>query len=108
MNLGGRSVKCRYDQPNRRAIYDSRVLSTRLLNQVIAGLKAPPRVWLNSSTETIYRHALDRPMDEGSGELGGNGPGAPATWNFSISVARGGEYAFFATPPPRTRAVASR
>jgi uncharacterized protein len=108
INLAGRSVNCRYNQQNRRAIYDSRVLSTRLLNQVIAELKAPPRVWLNSSTATIYRHAMDRPMDEGSGELGGNEPGAPATWNFSIEVARGWEDAFFATATPRTRKVALR
>ena len=25
---------------------------------------APPAVWLNSSTATIYKHSLDKPMDE--------------------------------------------
>ena len=108
INLAGRSVNCRYNEANRRAILDSRVDSTRLLNQVIAGLEHPPRVWLNSSTATIYRHALDRPMDEATGELGGNEPGAPDTWNFSISVAKAWEEAFFATPTPRTRKVALR
>ena len=57
---------------NRAAIYDSRIGSTRLLDRVIAGLANPPRVWLNASTATIYRHALDRPMDEATGEMGGN------------------------------------
>jgi uncharacterized protein (TIGR01777 family) len=108
INLAGRSVNCRYGVANRRAIYDSRVLSTLLLNEVIASLRHPPRVWLNASTATIYRHALDRPMDEATGELGGNEPGAPDTWNFSISVAKGWEEAFFSAPTPLTRKVAIR
>ena len=108
INLSGRSVNCRYHRANRREIYDSRILSTRLLNQVIASSKHPPRIWLNASTATIYRHALDRPMDEATGELGGNEPGAPDTWNFSIDVAKGWEEAFFAIVTPATRKVAMR
>ena len=108
INLAGRSVNCRYTAANRRSIYDSRIRSTRLLNEVIASLTHPPRVWVNASTATIYRHSLDCPMDEATGELGGNEPGAPDTWNFSIQVAKGWEEAFFATPAPRTRKVAIR
>jgi uncharacterized protein (TIGR01777 family) len=108
INLAGRSVNCRYHQANRDTIYRSRIDSTRLLNQVIANLADPPKVWLNASTATIYRHALDRPMDELTGELGGNEPGAPRKWNFSIDVATAWEAAFFATPTPRTRKVALR
>jgi hypothetical protein len=108
VNLAGRSVNCRYHAANRRDIFNSRVLSTQLLNNVIAGLNHPPAVWLNASTATIYRHSLDRPMDEATGELGGNEPGAPDTWNFSIAVAKAWEDAFFSTPTPRTRKVALR
>jgi uncharacterized protein (TIGR01777 family) len=108
INLAGRSVNCRYHATNRRIIFDSRVQSTNLLNQVIASLNHPPPVWLNASTATIYRHSLDRPMDEATGELGGNEPGAPDTWNFSIQVAKAWEEAFFSTPTPRTRKVALR
>lgn len=108
INLAGRSVNCRYSDANRRTIYDSRVSTTQRLNQVIAALKNPPRLWLNASTATIYRHALDRPMDEIGGELGGDEPGAPASWNFSIKVARDWEAAFFSTPTPRTRKIAIR
>ena len=64
INLAGRSVNCRYHPANRQAIYDSRIQTTRLLNRVIANLADPPKVWLNASTATIYRHALDRPMDD--------------------------------------------
>lgn len=108
INLAGRSVNCRYTAANRASIYHSRIHTTRLLNQVIAGLANPPRVWLNASTATIYRHALDRPMDELTGQLGGNEPGAPDTWNFSIRVATDWERAFFETETPRTRKVAMR
>ncbi len=108
INLTGRSVNCRYNTANRKEIYESRIDSTRLLNRVIAGLAIPPRVWLNASTATIYRHALDRPMDEATGEYGGNELGAPDTWNFSITVAKGWEEAFFETATPSTRKVALR
>jgi uncharacterized protein (TIGR01777 family) len=108
INLAGRSVNCRYTEANRRSIYDSRIVTTRLLSEVIAGLDKPPRIWLNASTATIYRHALDRAMDEATGELGGDEPGAPDTWNFSIRVAKDWEAAFFSTVTPRIRKVAIR
>lgn len=113
INLTGRSVNCRYTAANRAAIYESRIRSTELLGEVIGGLADPPRVWLNASTATIYRHALDRPMDEATGELGGDEwltsrRRVPESWNFSIQVARDWEAAFFAAPTPGTRKVALR
>ena len=108
INLTGRSVNCRYTAENRESIYNSRILSTQLLGQVIAELANPPRVWLNASTATIYRHALDRPMDEATGQLGGREPNVPDTWNFSIRVAKDWEAAFFEAPTPLTRKVAMR
>ena len=98
INLAGRSVNCRYTAANRRAICQSRIRTTLLLNEVIASLQCPPRLWINASTATIYRHSLDRPMDEVKGELGGNEPGAPDTWNFSIQVARVGNRLFSPLP----------
>jgi hypothetical protein len=53
INLAGRSVNCRYNAVNRRAIYDSRVKTTRLLHEVIRSLWHPPRLWINASTATI-------------------------------------------------------
>jgi uncharacterized protein (TIGR01777 family) len=63
---------------------------------------------MNASTATIYRHALDRPMDEQTGEIGGNEPNAPAKWRFSIDVATSWEGAFFAAMTPKTRKIALR
>jgi uncharacterized protein len=113
INLAGQSVNCRYTRTNRDAIYDSRIRTTRLLGRVIASLSDPPKVWLNASTATIYRHALDRLMDEFSGEIGGHEAisarrRAPDTWNFSIRVATDWEDAFFSAFAPDTRKVAMR
>ena len=53
-------------------------------------------------------------MDEATGELGGNEliaantAARPAPRDFSISVAKGWESAFFETPTPRTRKLALR
>lgn len=108
INLAGRSVNCRYNAANRREITDSRVKTTRLVGRAIAQSSRPPRLWMNASTATIYRHALDRPMDEATGELGGNEPNAPDTWRFSIDVAKSWEEAFFSSAVPATRKIALR
>jgi uncharacterized protein (TIGR01777 family) len=108
INLAGRSVNCRYTASNRREIIDSRVIPTRLLGRAIAQAERPPRLWMNAATATIYRHSLDRPMDERTGELGGKEPGAPDTWRFSIEVAKAWEEAFFSFSTPVTRKIALR
>jgi uncharacterized protein (TIGR01777 family) len=108
INLAGRSVNCRYNERNRREILESRVGTTKLVGSAIAVAARPPDVWMNAATATIYRHALDRPMDEATGEFGGNELGATDTWNFSIDVAKAWEKAFFNTPAPGTRKLALR
>jgi uncharacterized protein len=108
LNLAGRNVNCRYSDANRREIKESRTRTTRLLGEAISQLPHPPRIWLNASTATIYRHALDRPMDEATGEIGGNEPDTPSTWKFSIDVATSWEKEFFAANTPATRKIALR
>jgi uncharacterized protein (TIGR01777 family) len=100
VNLAGLSVNCRYNAANRQRIYDSRLKPTALLGEAIARCAHPPRVWLNSSTATIYRHAEDRPQDEATGEIGSG---------FSVDVAQQWERTFFDAPVPSTvRRVAMR
>ncbi len=108
INLAGRSVNCRYNAENRREIMESRTVTTKLVGQAIAQASRPPHLWMNAATATIYRHALDRPMDEATGELGGNEPDAPDGWRFSIDVAKSWEDAFFSSPAPSTRKIALR
>lgn len=108
INLAGRNVNCRYTSANQREIKESRVQSTLLLGQAIGQLAHPPRLWMNASTATIYRHALDRAMDEDTGEIGGNEKNCPSSWRFSIDVATSWEKAFFSAVAPHTRKIALR
>jgi len=108
VNLAGRSVNCRYTPANRRAILESRVQSTTVVGQAIARAARPPRLWLQASTATIYAHRYDAANDEATGRLGGDEPGAPDAWRFSIQVARAWEAALFAAAVPDTRRVALR
>jgi hypothetical protein len=105
VNLAGRSVNCRYHARNRRLILDSRVESTRVLGDAIGACGRPPRVWLNASTATIYKHSFARPMDEATGEIGATPEAKDA---FSIEVACAWERALEEARTPGTRKVALR
>jgi uncharacterized protein len=104
VNLAGRSVDCRYTEANRRVIIASRVDSTRVLGEAMARCAKPPRVWLNSSSATIYRHTFDRAMDE-NGETGAT---PEAKDEFSIEVIRQWERALDEARTLATRKVALR
>ena len=113
INLSGRSVNCRSTPRNRRELHDSRIGPTRLLHQAFACLVNPPRLWMNASTATIYRHSLSKPMDEATGEIGGNeliSPRrrAPEKWNWTVQLVKDWESAFLAIATPRTRKIALR
>jgi uncharacterized protein (TIGR01777 family) len=108
INLAGRSVNCRYNAENRRLIKESRIKSTRILGEAIARASRPPRVWLQSSTATIYAHRYDTPNDEVTGIIGGSELNAPDTWNFSIDVAKSWEQAANESATPNTRKVLLR
>ena len=99
VNLAGRSVGCRYTDANRQVIWDSRVDTTRTLNAAVGAASAPPRLWINSSTATIYRHAMDRPQTEDDGDIGEG---------FSVDIAKAWEKEFFSGSLPATRRVALR
>jgi uncharacterized protein len=108
INLAGRSVNCRYTDTNRREIIESRTSSTKVVGEGIQRATHPPKVWMNTSTATIYRHSFDRAMDEATGEIGGKERGVPSSWNFSIDVARSWENALFSVTTPATRKIALR
>ncbi|HEY0712433.1 MAG TPA: TIGR01777 family oxidoreductase [Polyangia bacterium] len=108
INLAGRSVNCRYTAENRDLIVRSRVDSTRAVGNAIASAKRPPRVWLQASTATIYAHRYDHANDEGTGIIGGDEPGVPETWRFSIDVAKAWERTLAEAAVPYTRKIAMR
>ncbi|MDR6966285.1 uncharacterized protein (TIGR01777 family) [Flavobacterium arsenatis] len=99
INLAGKSVDCRYTEANKKEILDSRIESTRILNLAVLNCQNPPKHWMNSSTSTIYRHSLDKQMDEVDGEIGDD---------FSMNIAKSWEKTFFETETPYTKKTALR
>ena len=99
INLAGKSVNCRYNQKNKYEILRSRTATTKILGEAILNCENPPALWINSSTATIYRHAMDKPMIETDGEIG---------TGFSVDVATNWEKSFFDFQLPNTRQIALR
>ena len=99
INLTGKSVDCRYTETNKKEILNSRVDSTKIIGEAMQKCKTPPKLWINSSTATIYRYSLDKEMTEENGEFGND---------FSMNVAKAWEDALFTSPTPSTRKVALR
>lgn len=99
INLCGKNVNCRYTEKNKAAIISSRVVPTALLGRVIGTLTHPPKLWINVTSATIYRHAEDHAQDEATGQIG---------HGFSIEVCKQWEQAFFDANTPNTRKVALR
>jgi hypothetical protein len=92
-------VDCRYNAKNKFEILNSRIETTKILGQSIEKCIVPPKLWINASTATIYRHAEDRAMTEENGEIGEG---------FSVEVAKEWERSFFNFNLQNTRQVALR
>lgn len=105
VNLAGRSVDCRYTAENRRQILASRVNSTRAIGEAIAACAHPPRVWLNASSSTIYRHTLGPAWDESATDFAAT---PDVHDEFSLQVIHAWERALNEAATPRTRKVALR
>lgn len=99
VNLTGKNVNCRYNENNKAEILNSRLDATAALGKGVTKLSRPPKVWIQSASATIYRHAEDRPMDEYTGEIG-NG--------FSVDVCNAWEKMFWDQHTPHTRKVLLR
>jgi NAD dependent epimerase/dehydratase family enzyme len=67
INLAGKSVNCRYTNKNRQQIIDSRTQPTNAIGEAIRQCVVPPKLWINASSATIYRHTTDKPNDEFTG-----------------------------------------
>lgn len=99
INLTGKSVDCRYNEKNKAEILNSRVQSTEVLGKAIQACAVPPKVWMNSSTATIYKHSLDIEMTEANGTIGDD---------FSMNVAKSWEKAFHECNTPKTAKIVLR
>ena len=99
INLNGKSVDCRYTEKNKRLIYSTRLDSTNVLGHAILQSKTPPKLWINAASATIYRHSLDKAMDEYTGEIG---------TGFSVDVCQKWENVFDSFTINQTRKILLR
>jgi len=99
INLAGKSVNCRYNQKNKNEIFDSRTDAVKAIGEAINKCTRPPSLWINASSATIYRHAIDRPQDEYTGEFQDD---------FSVQVCKRWEKTFYDQQTLQTRKVALR
>jgi uncharacterized protein len=99
INLNGKSVDCRYTKKNKSLIYSTRLESTNILGQAILQCNNPPKLWINSASATIYRHSVDKEMDEYNGEIGEG---------FSVDVCQKWEAAFNQFELNKTRKIILR
>jgi uncharacterized protein (TIGR01777 family) len=70
INLAGKNVNCRYTPENKKEILESRVNATDAIAEAIRQCTVKPKLWINLSSATVYRHAEDRPQNEFTGEIG--------------------------------------
>ena len=99
VNMAGKSVNCRYTAKNKKEIVDSRINATNIIGEAIHQLVQPPKLWINASSATIYRHAEDKPQDELTGEIKDD---------FSVRVCKQWEETLYEQRTPFTRKVALR
>ncbi|MEO7991825.1 MAG: TIGR01777 family oxidoreductase, partial [Chryseolinea sp.] len=99
INLNGKSVDCRYTKRNKALIYSTRLDSTNALGHAIEQSQNPPKLWINAASATIYRHSVDKEMDEYTGEIG---------TGFSVDVCQKWENTFNRFVTGKTRKVLIR
>ncbi|WMX16053.1 TIGR01777 family oxidoreductase [Aureispira sp. CCB-E] len=101
VNMAGRTVNCRYNALNRKQILDSRINSTRILGEAIAQAQTKPKVWINSSSATIYEDTRGQAPanDEYNGTIG---------TDFSMNICKAWEKEFRAAPVDSVRRIALR
>ena len=99
INLAGKSVNCRYTAKNRQEIFDSRINSVNAIGEAIKTCQKPPSLWINASSATIYRNAMDRRQDEYTGDIHND---------FSVQVCKEWEKALYNQDTPYTRKIALR
>lgn len=101
VNMAGRTVNCRYNAVNKKQILDSRIDSTKALGQAIAQTKHKPKLWINSSSATIYQDTRGNTPanDEYNGQVGDD---------FSMNICKAWEKEFMANDLSATRRIVLR
>ena len=88
INLAGRNIgDRRWDEAERRLVWDSRVGATALLAGALAGLRRPPAVLLNASAVGFYGNRPGERLDERSVAGSGFFPELCAAWEAATAPA---------------------
>lgn len=99
INLTGKSVDCRYHEKNKTEIYESRIKSTKILQEAVHLYSIPPKIWMNASSATIYVHSEKHLNNEENGIIGDD---------FSMNICKSWENEFFKIQNEGIRKVALR
>lgn len=99
INLAGRSVNCRHNERNKKAILESRVRTTETLNKALRNCVSPPQLWINASGNAIYPRSFDKAYNE-------HDMAVDDTFMHDVCVQW--EAALFANEIPATRRIAFR
>ena len=99
INLAGKTVNCRYNEKNKKEIFDSRTNAVKVIGLAIQQAIHPPKLWINAASATIYPHATDTARDEYFTGFADD---------FSVQVCKLWEKTFYDQRTPFTRKVALR
>src|SRR5665647_120702 len=99
INLAGKSINCRHNPTNKKAILESRIRTTELLGEAILNCAQAPKLWINASATGVYKLSINHPMSEDETELGND---------FLDEVVTSWEKTFFGFELASTRQVALR
>ncbi len=69
INLSGKSVNCRHNEKNKRAILSSRIDSTGAIADAIEQCENPPLLWLNASGVSVYKESYTGSYNESATEF---------------------------------------
>jgi uncharacterized protein len=99
INLCGKSVNCRYNTANKKAILASRIDSTNAIATAIKNAIQPPTVWINAASATIYPFATTTARDESFTQFEND---------FSVEVCKAWEKTIEEAATPFTRKITLR
>src|SRR5262245_38050841 len=88
IHLGGVNIAARFTEAHKRAVRESRVVSTRLLSESLAKLSPPPRVFVCASAVGYYGDRGDEILTEESAAGTGFLPDVCREWEQACEPAR--------------------
>ena len=99
INLAGKSINCKHNEENKKALLDSRLEPTIWIGNAVQACLNPPKLWINASATGIYKPSEVHPSTENETDLG---------TDFLAQLVHEWEKTFFGFQLPKTRQIALR